>query len=224
MAATVTPNAAESPPALLRLAPEWRRVGVYLLVGYAAIVGTSVWVKTLDAYKGSWNYLVIVSCVLAVPCIGGAVLLFRQVLRIDQQGIWRRRMFRWDMWPWAAFASGAIRQADLQVSFVFSAKPWWYRYLHLTYLAPADREAVAGRIHQIWRPPPLNLPDRMSIEYGIGHRLTVSPDGIRVSRWRRVDQTYPWSDVKHVAVSRLDHSRRDFHRLKIVLVGGTKPI
>jgi hypothetical protein len=70
--------------ALFRLAPEYRRCGAYLLVGTLFLAGTAILLQQLGL---GWAPVYAVA-ILAVPMLGCALLAFRQVLRIDDRGMY----------------------------------------------------------------------------------------------------------------------------------------
>src|SRR5439155_19647084 len=93
-----------SPPArTLRLAPEYRRSGVYLVVGYVLLAGTSIALYHAGLGRGRGDTLFSLG-VLTLVLLGPALLAFRYRLRVDARGIWRRHVLAWDLWPWDAFA------------------------------------------------------------------------------------------------------------------------
>ncbi|MFO0809532.1 MAG: hypothetical protein U0746_12975 [Gemmataceae bacterium] len=214
-------DAAESATLLIPMDGWCRRVGVYLLVGDPACVAIAAGTQAVDPQHPDATVGV---AVFLLPIVGLSVLVFRQAIRIDAEGVWRRRFVAWDVWPWEAFAAGAIRQGTGRDSYVYPAKSWWYRYLHLEFLAPADREAVARRIRDVWRPPPLDLPDEITARFGLFRRLTLSSEGVRLARGRRVEGRYDWADVARVSVQRLDHTRRDCRELTLTMAGRDQPV
>ncbi len=93
---------------VFKMAPEYRRCGIYLIVGYFVLGGASLSVR-LEGLDRDWESSVSRALLLAPFMLAPALLTFRQVLRVDGNGIWRRRFFRWDLWNWDAFAGGQIR-------------------------------------------------------------------------------------------------------------------
>jgi hypothetical protein len=212
---------------VLRLAPEYRRCGLYLLLFWILLPGLLVGLKLADhIVPRSWADACMALALLVVPHLGIAVLTWRQGWKVDDRGIWQRHLFRWDLWPWDAFAAGAVRMGASKVSWVFPAKPWNSRYLYLEFLAEHDRNALADRILQVWKPPAVRLPHKIQIRYSLGKHLELSRQGI-VLRQGRSDPNilYSWSEVLQVRVRRFDHLRRDyFDTLELELAGDTKPV
>jgi hypothetical protein len=209
----------------LRLAPDYRRCGTYLVVGWFLAIGIGVGLTVADLNDRSWAEMAAVLTILFVPTLGVALLTWRQALRVDERGLWRRRFFRWDLWPWDAFATGRIRAGSSKDSWVYPAKPWHCRYLFLDFLADTDRHALAEQIRQVWTPPVVAPPDMVQIRYGLWKRLELSPQGIVLFRGRRdPGRSYRWSEAVQVRVTRIDPSRQDFRTLNLELGCGAKPI
>lgn len=214
-----------SGPLLFRLAPEFRRCGVYLFVGYLLLAGTVISLEQLGLVPG-WDRGIIFLAFLAVPMLGAALLIYRQLLRVDDRGIWRRRFLRWDLWPWGAFSAGQVHQGTGKDSFVFPSKPWWTRCLFLEFLQDKDREYLANRIRCVWTPPPLPvLPAELTIRWGLRRWARLTEKGIRVGKGKRDGGCFfPWDTVLRVRITRLEHARRDFRAAEIILPGIDQPI
>jgi hypothetical protein len=135
---------ARTEPLFFRMAPEFRRCGIYLCVGYLLLAGTIIVLTRLELGAG-WDHCAVTAAILGVPMLGGALLIFCQLLRVDDRGIWRRRLFFWDLWPWEAFTAGKVRQDFRKDSFVFPSNPWWNRNLTLELLQADDRAYLANR-------------------------------------------------------------------------------
>jgi hypothetical protein len=200
------------------MAPEYRRCGIYLIVGYFVLGGASLSVK-LEGLDRDWESSVSRALLLAPFMLAPALLTFRQVLRVDGNGIWRRRFFRWDLWNWDAFAGGQIRAGSSSTRFIYPSKPWWNRNMCLEYLQRDDRESVLKLIRLHWKPPaPPKLPDNIAITLPFRRRAHLSPEGLRICKSKRDPcQAYSWAEIQRLEVERLDHARRDFVSLDISL-------
>jgi hypothetical protein len=222
-----TPTAeAQGPGRAFRLAPEYRRCGVYLVLFCLLLAALEVGLKLAGLTPLTWAQLVANPLTaMAVALLGVAVLTWRYALRVDDRGVWRRRFFGWGLWPWEAFATGAVRPGTSKDSWVFPTKPWHSRHLILEFLAEADRTALAERIRQVWRPAALPLPEAVEVRYGMGNCLALSRRGI-VFRRRGSDQDrfYRWYEVLQLRVTRVDHTRRDFRTLELELPREAGPI
>ncbi len=80
--------------------------------------------------------IAICGLMIIVPTL---LLLWRSKIRIDAEGIWRRRFIRWDLWPWDAILGGKIREMALFDGLINTEKPMYWRYLNLSFLSQADR-------------------------------------------------------------------------------------
>jgi hypothetical protein len=223
---TTPTSEAQAPGRLFRLAPEYRRCGAYLVLFCLLLAAVEGGLKLAGLTPLTWAQLVASPLtVMAVALLGVAVLTWRYALRVDERGIWRRRFSRWDLWPWEAFATGAVRTGTSKDSWAYPARPWHSRYLLLEFLAEADRNALAEQIRQVWRPAPLPLSEEIEIRYGMGNRLILTRHGI-VFRRRGNDQDhfYRWYEVVQLRVTRLDHRRRDFRTLELQLPRVAEPI
>jgi hypothetical protein len=223
---TTPTSEGQGPGRVYWLAPEYRRCGVYLVLFCLLLAALEVGLKLAGLTPLTWARLVASPLtVMAVALLGLAVLTWRYAVRVDGHGVWRRRLFAWDLWPWEAFATGAVRAGASKESWAYPAKAWHSRYLILEFLAEADRAALAERIRHVWRPAALALPEETEIRYGMGNRLALSRHGI-VFRRRGGDQDrfFRWYEVIQLRVTRLDHTRRDFRTLELQLPRVTEPI
>jgi hypothetical protein len=207
----------------LRIKAEYRRVAVYFLIGYVLLVGAITGLN-LAGLGGGWDRAIFGVPVLGVLMLALPILIFRQRLRIDDAGVWRRRLFRWDLWPWEAFASGKVEPGTYCDSFVFSGKPWWHRYLFLEFLEKGERQAVGRLLRDLLTPALIEVPESLKLNYGFRKWLVLSSGGIRYG-WNKQSarNLHLWDEVRQVRVKRLDHSRRDFHHLELDLGESAPP-
>ena len=205
-------------PIYLRIAPELRRSAYYVLASAVplALVGFCVFRFARNESVASaafFSGLVLIF----VPCMTITVPL-RWSLRIDKEGIARRRLFRWDLWTWADFSSGRIEKRSHWILFD-PQRPWWRRRLQLGFMAPADISRTMKLINAHYRLPAApKLPAAVVIKYGTFFRRSVRFDskGIHVQGPNEARE-YLWSEVRRVHITRLDPLRRDFSSLEIVL-------
>ncbi len=212
-------------PLYFRFAAKYRRCGVYLVVGYLLLVATNILLQHLDLARHSYQALEM-ALIFAGPMLGFALLVFRQLLRVDERGVWRRRFLRWDLWPWEAFAGGEVRQGESQSCWVYPSKPWWNRVLALEFLEEKDREYLVGQIHRRWRPPPRPaLPEELVVLWWLRRWARLTWAGIYTGKGRRDAGTFhPWSAMLQVRIIRLDHARRDCLGVECTLRQGTGPV
>jgi hypothetical protein len=73
---------------------------------------------------------------LVVSVAIGAIGVVRWRLKVDDRGIWRRRLLGWDFWPRKAFEEGRVLEGeDASTSYIFRDKPFWARKLSVDLLA-----------------------------------------------------------------------------------------
>jgi len=110
-------------PIYLRIMPELRRSAYYVLAAGVPLALVAYWVA---ADIGKMGFVFLLCMTMIVP--------IRWALRIDNQGIARRLLFRWDVWTWADFSSGRIEKRHPH-TLVDPERPWWRRKLSLEYMA-----------------------------------------------------------------------------------------
>lgn len=158
---------------------------------------------------------------IGATIFGMAVLLIvtfvlsRWRIRLDCEGILRRRLFWWDRWLWDDFARGGIRKL-YGGTFLDQTRPWGRRTLRLADMPPKDFETVVAAINAHYvLPPPPELPPRMTIKCG-KQTMTFDEKGIELLAGERCN-AYLWSDVHRLESFREDAVRRDFYRLQLSL-------
>jgi hypothetical protein len=210
----------------LRLAPELRRSAAYWASTSFLLIGLTVALYFAVGVPGVRGPLYL--CFLGPLCVspvffGPAVPVWRYALRVDNRGIWRRRLFGWDLWTWDAFANGTVREGVAPYGWLNPDKPWHRRKLSFAALAEADRDWLMERVRQVWTPPPVRLPEEIKIrKHGMPWlHLDLSPRGIVL--WEEKGdhaRHYGWADVLQVRVTRFDHGRHDFTRVELELPAG----
>ncbi|MBL9141781.1 MAG: hypothetical protein JNK53_07940 [Phycisphaerae bacterium] len=143
-------------------------------------------------------------------------------LRIESDGLSRRRVFRRDDWSWDDVGSGRLEKPK-GFGLIDPARPWWRRRLSLDCLDPADRCAVLSSINARYRlPPPPNLP--LCVELRVNDRMRLNLDALGVSlrkRWNKGSSFAAWSEVQRIEFLRADAPRRNFIWLEMQLPGET---
>jgi hypothetical protein len=202
------------------LRAELRRSAYYVLAATSLVPALLWWLRDLlPNYQARIPALLLGCCL--VPALGSfAVLRWR--LKVDGSGISRRRLLRWDLWPWDAFQQGRVREAeDESDCYILHEKPFWARKLTLGLFDDGDREEVAGKIRGTWvrqaRPP---LPPELRLRYGL-RRVAILAAGSLVVRNGGVAQRFRWNEVQSLRIRRREHDRRDFHSLELALPGQT---
>jgi hypothetical protein len=213
-------------PLELRLAPEYRRCAAYVAVAFTVLAATTVGLTWLALNNASWPKVLSGLAVFATAMVLLIAITVRYQLRIDQQGVWRRRFFRWDLWPWEAFEQGRIRHGKYGDQLTNPEKSWYWRTISASLLGEADRiayEAVVGRYRV--PPPPPELPDDVDFKYGLRARLELSREGVRLRAHQHEDgQLVPWKDVVRAEVVRFSHDRPDFSILELHLPASKRPV
>lgn len=205
-------------PVLIRLAPELRRCALYVILATPLFITASVWVSRVNERPD----LVTVGLPLFGLIGMSMVLPLRWALRVDYEGISRRRLVGWDLWSWSDFASGRIHKRD-PFAFVDPARPWWGRQLWLGLESSADTKRLIGLINKHYRfPPPPVVRRELTITHGLFRTCFLGERGIELSKrslkHKAIERRrHSWNDVLRVHITRRDPLRRDFVRLEIVL-------
>jgi len=213
-------------PLDFRLAPEYRRCGVYVAVGFVVIAATLVAFTWAGINNRTWESTIVVLSGFAGGTLFLLVLLFRYRIRIDQHGVWRRRLIRWDLWPWEAFEQGRIRHGKGGDQLTYPERSWYWRTISASSLGERDRcayETVIRR-YRILPPSPL-VPDVMDVKFGCWARLELSPEGVRYQAGKQDDgELVAWRDIVRAEVIRATHDRPDFVTLELHLPERPKPV
>jgi hypothetical protein len=212
--------------AVFRPAPEWRRVAVICAVGaiVLAVASFAVFHWGLGPQNGLVDK-VIASVLCTTLGVVPSFFVWRSAIRIDAEGIWRRRFIRWDLWPWAAFIDGRIRDKSSVDSFLNPDKPWYWRHLDLEFLAEEERQFIHDVIRKIRTRTEIELPDEVTISFGLMRRARFTPAGVHL--WRGSSQSgpvIPWAQMSPLELYRIDHDRRDFSRIEFRAPAGARPI
>jgi len=195
------------------IAANLRRCCWYGIFGAAGLAVVAAFVAWHVQQRG---VLGVCQCCTVFGAIGlAAASPLRWRLRVDRDGIARRRLLGWDLWWWSDLANGRVRKTDgwklLDVD-----RPWGRRTLDLDLLELDDRREVMAKINEHYRlPPPSEAPDTMTLTYERRHSIKLSPDGIQLDL-RDGRRAYRWDEVRHLDIRRTDPLRRDFDELVLV--------
>ncbi|MEX0679349.1 MAG: hypothetical protein WD063_19895 [Pirellulales bacterium] len=201
-----------------RLDPQYVRSGIYIAIGFLLIGVAAVWMNRvgLGPPNAKPAAQFVVSCVIAAA--GLLPLGWRLV--VDERGVWRRRICRWELWSWDDFGSGRLKHGFHDRSLVDPERPWWRRTLSLGYLTEQDSEQVWKWIQLAWQPPkPDACPEELHLRYGNlwrGRPVWLDAKGIRIGKGS-TQRAYDWNDVELLEVRRRRHERPDFHTLRLKL-------
>jgi hypothetical protein len=203
-----------SPSREFALAPKLQRCCWYVIAAWPALAVVFLLVARFCAGRGPGDItfgLVLFSLLAAAPAV-----LLRWRVRTDDQGVSRRLVWRWDLWTWTDLASGRIRKLH-PYKLLDPARPWWRQTLNLEFVGSEVRQELLAQINSHYQlPPPPAVPDSLTIRYGFRHKLIFDAKGIR-HFVGRVPTYYPWSEIAHARITRMDPLRRDFSGLIVVL-------
>jgi hypothetical protein len=202
-------------PLYRHIAPDLRRSVYYVLASAAPLalsgflVSRYVRGEPVASAAGLSVFLLLACMTMIAP--------LRWAVRIDHQGIARRRCFAWNaLWTWDDISSGRIEK---QHPYTLSdpGRPWWRRNLHLEYVGAADIARAMSRINEHYRlPSPPQLPEELKIKLGVRRLVRFCANGIEVRDGQEYRE-YRWSEVRRVHITRMDPVRRDFKAMELVL-------
>ncbi len=199
---------------ILPMRPELRRSAVYVLIG-TMLIPVIRWALRdfFPLAQGEpWRMLTLCS----LPAIA-AIAALRWRLRVDSSGIARRRFIGWDLWPWEHFKQGKVLDVEgTSTTYILKEKPFWARKLTLELLDDEDQSRLEAIVEGLRMRPPLELPGEMAVRFGFRKEVMLTPGGLLL-RDRGEETRYRWQQVQSIRISRLDHSRRDFESIEIVL-------
>lgn len=196
------------------IAPYYRRCCWYAIVGLGVCAIVFCCVAVFDPNLGPVD--VAGGCGGFALIAAGAAVPLRWRLRLDEDGIARRLIRRWDRWAWADLATGRVLKRHPH-TLCDPQRPWWRRTLRLDYMAPADTQEVVSAINAHYTlPPPPDVPEAVTIKYNLRRSVTFDADGIHLRPGRRVRE-YTWRELRGIHIVRMDALRRDFTSLLIEL-------
>ncbi len=199
---------------VFKMRPEFRRSVVYVEIAILTIGGVRFAFDDFFPQRegGRWEPLIpflLIAVAVLVP--------FRWRLRVDSSGIARRRLFGWDLWPWASFERGKVLDVEGRpTTYFLPEKPFWARKLSLELLADNDRAQIEAVIDRLRVRTGVPLVSDVAFRYGFRKEAIVSPGGILV-RERGEETRYDWKQVTTLRIVRQERRRRDFQSLEIVL-------
>jgi hypothetical protein len=157
----------------------------------------------------------------ALVAIAVCVLVFPWRLRLDSQGIARRRLWKWDLWPWVAFQDGTVRKGRGAYRYEWPERRLWSRTVCYDALAKRDRDFVHEVCNRFWVPPPEPVvPEELVLKVPFRRQLRLTAEGI-YCRGYGPTPSYRWDQLERAVVVRLEHVRRDLAQAEIVAGGRT---
>lgn len=201
-----------------RIARNLQRCCWYTIFGAFALAAVYFWIARFVQNRGGPVDIsvIFVGCALFALLAAAMVVPLRWKVRVDQRGISRRLLFGWDLWPWAALASGRISKIH-PFTLHDPERASWRRRLRLEYMAPGDIQEVISMVNTHYKlPPPPSISTTLAIKYGFRRWVTFDSNGIHLIV-RDMPHDYRWSDLRDVHFTRMDPLRRDFTSLVITL-------
>lgn len=198
------------------LLPELRRSALWGIAGLLLIASVIFFVQP-PQWRGQFER----SCAAAV-LVFAAIWLSQYLLsriKVDEDGISKRVLWWWTLWPWEAFEAGRIHQGIAQYGYLFPGLPWWSQRIELSLLSPENSKEIDALIKSIWQPPNAGpLPEQLEINFKwpMSQKLLLSPDRITISK-KHHQAEYLWRDVREVVIWRLERGRQDFRELHLQL-------
>lgn len=203
-------------PKLYRAALHLRRCVIYLIVGFFILLPLMVALAVFVSPDRRVGLIGVFGLLSALFLSFAPFWLW--AIRIDDGGLDRRRLIRWDRWTWGDFASGRIEKRH-PMDFVDPQRPWWRRKLSIGLLSAADAKEVMARINEHYRlPPPPVYPSVLRLEFALRKSIEFDDGCIRVKKGAESSE-FTWSDVSRVRINRMDSLRRDFASLELSLGG-----
>ena len=200
-----------------RIAAHLRRCCWYGIFGGVAI-GCLFYCVARYAQQRNLAEIVIV-CVAFALLAAGMIVPLSWRLRVDQHGLARRFVFRWDFWTWEDFSGGQIRKLHAH-TLLDPDRPRWRRRLRLECLDAEARNEVITAINAHYRLPRApEIPDTLTIKFfflGCRRSVVLDDAGIHLTV-RGTSKEYAWQEVHEVHFTRMDPLRRDFKALQVIL-------
>jgi len=220
----------EEHPREFRLAWRWRRLlwlaGFAPLVYLTAILLIHTVVRGLPLAPQSSQDLWLSAGNILLPLLLSAWCFHKAWawrVRIDREGISWRRRWCWRRWTWQDFAEGKLqRQRDATGGYidVGIGQTLDLGFLSVIESRPeVDFQLVNSICLAFWAPPPLDLPDELTVkvETGIAKHMRVwlHAEGVSIVE-REIKTTYSWNGVR-ARFLRLDDRHPAFQILHLVV-------
>lgn len=210
---------------IYRIRAEYRRCGIYVWVGsilclLLAIVIAPI-VQQGQGQRRSPAEMISIMALAVLAATLFCIAIWQWRLRIDHEGIARWWLWRWYLWPWEAFRSGSIREGNPERCYVWPEASITWRTLTLDMIEDSDARQIDSLVKTFCaESPEIELPDDISFRLFLT-KVRLLPDGLEICRGR-TERRYFWKDINRVVITRWQHSRRGFTRLRIEI--GDRPI
>lgn len=200
------------------LRTELRRAVVWAMLGMVLLAALSLYLR-VRANKPLWDF----NSVSGTIMFGAFALMLCQFLgprlRIDQYGIWIRRLRKWECWSWDEFADGKIRIGMRPLTYESPEHPLFTHRLNLGAFEESDAQEIDSLVRSIWMPAPSAIvPERLTVrvEWPNKATLTLSPEGITVAKKDR-QSSYLWKELIGIDIWRSDARATFFRKMTIAL-------
>jgi len=213
-----------------RIAPKYRRIGVYLLVSGPMIGGMVLVIVLLGLapppVQGALPLVVAAGPLIALLFIPGAVCTIagiRYRFRIDGDGIARRRFWHWETWPWEAFRSGEVARGSSNSRYRWCRPNAPPRTLSLEFLPDEDRRFVRTVINAVWvrlESQASDSPAKISVRFGWRKRARLTKKGVLLVSGQR-SRSWTWSQVRELRVFRFERDAIEPTALQMDLLDQT---
>lgn len=220
------PETIDIQPVEFKLAPEYRRVAYYTAGTLLLVPIFAAALPHLIGIPG--DELPDVTTRIIFPAVTGsliAALLCLWVhhwrLRVDEEGIHRRRFVRWQSWPWSDFAEGHVLREGDWVTFTFPDSAIGNGALTLALLKGDDTKRIIELIDGVWKPPPMpETASQLHVRVLKGLRILGEihlASGKIETEWDGRIHAYRWEELRGVSLERTTHSQQGFERLCLSL-------
>jgi hypothetical protein len=158
--------------------------------------------------------LVVPFCFFSAFALGLLTVVYQWRLRIDAEGIARRRLGYWDYWKWEEFETGQVQRGGN--CFVAPSHPFWRRQLSLEFLADQNRKFVLEICKHYFQPALEVLPPRLELRYKFRAQCLFDEEGVSI-REGRFNLVAPWAEVTEIRLVSRDHWSPEVRKIEIVL-------
>jgi hypothetical protein len=219
------PDDEELPQPPLRIVRIWsayRRCLIYLAIGgwLCLLLAALVPRRPVDPIGASLSVLI----AGVLPGIAWLIAT-TYLVRIDEQGISRRRLGFWTLWPWEDCVAGKVqfRVADGWIWLSNSNRPLWDRiWPALAFLEPTDLQFLLELIHQ--QTPTSASSDQVAIPFVAQvelnlfpfRRLTLSQEGCI---WQRTGMKLAWNQIESLRIQRFRSKSQDRYEFALKAQG-----
>ncbi len=195
-----------------RMSAANRRCAIYMIIASALAVPCLY--LTIHLKGGRFVEIIpaFVVCPLLIPLL--TYPLFWK-LRVDENGLSRRRFWFWDHWSWDDFATGAIEKRE-SFQLYDPKRRLGFRCLDLGCLDRDDRREVIQAINRYYRPVAVDVREELVLTtvYRKSKKVVLNQRGMIVCSGQQ-DQFHSWDDISLVQFVRYDEVRNDFRNLLI---------